>query len=162
MSYSLKDVEDRAFEGYEYQVRAAAVLGWSGFNVLLSKYEIRKPNESAARFAKTTDLKVSLDLMYWQKIEVKSNNLEFGDNQPFPYSSIALYNVNKRDRDISVILFSTVTKDFLCFCDDGSQRIIKTITDKQRGYTYDVYAAPHSLVLPLKVFLKRIREKLEG
>lgn len=161
MSYSLEDFVERNEKSVEYHLLATKYLMLSGFNVYLTKYEIRKEEERPDRFAQEPDVIISVNDYKAEKIEIKSRNLNFSDIKKYPFKTIYLYNVNKVQKDIPVIIFSQYTKQFLCFCDDGSKRTITDVYDNARKLKYQCFQIDVEHAVSFKEWCSVMKAKLQ-
>lgn len=164
MSYSLADLRDRARRGWVYQARAAYWLGLAGFDVQLSKYEMRRDDESPDRFRDEEDIRVGIDGWKYEAVEVKSKNVTFSAApESFPFDDVLAYGTRKGRRDLPVLLFSSATKDAppLGLIDDGSERFVRMTTDQRRGIEYQVWVAPKRLLLGFDDWCAVLRTRLE-
>ncbi len=163
MSYDLGDLRIRARRGWVYQARAAYWLGLQGFDVHLQKFEIRDEDESPDRFRGEEDLRVGVDGLRYEAVEVKSKAATFGaEPASFPFEEIFLYSTRKGRRDLPVLLFSSMGQGGppLGFCDDGRERVVRMASDPRRGIEYPVWAAPKSLLVGLAGWCELMRRKL--
>ena len=164
MSYSLDELRRRAEPNYVWQLRAAYHLGLKGFDVHISKFDIRDENESNERFRFEKDLLVGIDGIRYETVEVKQNEYFTSDPASFPerFQTVYCYNTRKGRRDIPVLIFSGLNKNAppLGLFDDGSERVIEQTFDGSRGTRFPVWAAPRRLLISFDEWCDVMRNRL--
>lgn len=129
--------------------------------MLVSGHRTTADGFTVDSFRESMDLSVAWNGGMLFPVEVKSRPaVDFTGPLDYPFPNVYLYKTSKGSRSLPVILFSGITQSCICFCDDGSERVIATSKDRSRGYSEEVWAAPLHLALTWEEFVKALKEKV--